>query len=81
MYATGTKTWHRGDQAADPLFTWVDDNVLDWPTYRTFIKLLDNYESGTGEAEVVTAEEERENRAFIDACMETKVSYIDSRVL
>lgn len=42
------------------------------------IRLLDNYESGTGKAEVVTPEEERENREFIDACMETKM--LDSRV-
>ena len=47
--------------------------MLQWPTYRTFIKLLDNYESGTGQAEVVTAEEEQENWAFINACMHTKV--------
>ena len=39
-----------------------------------FIKLLDNYETGTGVAEVVTAEEEQENWAFINACMQTKVS-------
>jgi hypothetical protein len=47
---------------------------LQWPTYKTFIKLLDNYETGTGVAEVVTAEEEQENWAFINACVQTKVS-------
>ena len=71
---TGTKTYHRRDQAEDPLFSWVDEEVLQWPTYKTFIKLLDNYETGTGVAEVVTPEEEQENWAFINACMQTKVN-------
>ena len=35
--------------------------------------LLDNYEASTGRDEEVTQEEVRENRAFIDAIMETKV--------
>jgi poly(U)-specific endoribonuclease len=69
----GTKTYHHRDKAEDPLFSWVDEEVLQWPTYKTFIKLLDNYETGTGVAEVVTAEEEQENWAFINACMQTKV--------
>lgn len=74
LFTTGTvRTWHPNDQAAEPLFTWVDDKVLDRPTYRTFIRLLDNYESSTGEAEEVTAKEEKENREFINACMNTEV--------
>ena len=68
-----TKTYHRRDNAPDPLFSWVDEAVLRRPTYHTFIKLLDNYEAGTGQAEVVTREEEQENWAFINACMTTKV--------
>ena len=70
----GTKTYHRRDQAEDPLFSWVDDEVLHRPTYRTFIKLLDNYETGTGVAEVVTEEEEQKNWAFINSCMDTEVA-------
>ena len=35
--------------------------------------LLDNYEAGTGANEEVTSEEIKENRAFIDAILETKV--------
>ena len=72
----GTKVYHRHDQAEEPLFTWVAEDVLERPTYRTFIKLLDNYETGTGVAEVVTAEEEQENWAFINSCMETKAQCI-----
>lgn len=74
LFTTGTvKKWQCDDLAADPLFTWVDEKVLDRPTFRTFKRLLDNYESARGEAEEVTAEEERENWEFIDACMDTKV--------
>ena len=72
---TGTKTYHCRDQAKDPLFSWVKEEVLRWPTYHTFIKLLDNYETGTGVAEVVTPEEEQENWAFLNSCMETKVTH------
>ena len=38
-----------------------------------FRQLLDNYEISTKDAENVTAEEEKENRDFIDAIMETSV--------
>ena len=38
-----------------------------------FQALLDNYQLECGEAEVVTWEEKKENRDFIDAIMETKV--------
>ena len=70
----GTKTYHHRDKAEDPLFSWVDKEVLKWPTYHTFIQLLDNYETGTGVAEVVTAEEKQENFAFLNCCMQTKVA-------
>ena len=38
-----------------------------------FISLLDNYETSTGTAETVTAQEQEENRLFLDAIMETDV--------
>ena len=38
-----------------------------------FVSLLDNYESCTDAAEVVTSEEVRESCDFIDAVMETAV--------
>lgn len=37
-----------------------------------FIALLDNYESETGQEEVVTQHEVRENQVFIDVIMETE---------
>lgn len=69
----GTKTYWRDDKAKDPLFTYVKEEVLRRPTYRSFIALLDNYETSTGEQEEVTPEEIRENRQFIDAICGTKV--------
>lgn len=36
-----------------------------------FISLLDNYESDTGEPEIVTPEEVAENHKFLDAIIQT----------
>lgn len=36
-----------------------------------FISLLDNYESDTGEPEIVTPEEEAENHKFLDSIIHT----------
>jgi poly(U)-specific endoribonuclease len=41
------------------------------PTYTAFFALLDNYSREVGVAEVVTAEERREEAAFLDAIMAT----------
>eukprot|EP00640_Fibrocapsa_japonica_P001075 CAMPEP_0113936370 /NCGR_PEP_ID=MMETSP1339-20121228/3302_1 /TAXON_ID=94617 /ORGANISM="Fibrocapsa japonica" /LENGTH=433 /DNA_ID=CAMNT_0000938829 /DNA_START=51 /DNA_END=1352 /DNA_ORIENTATION=+ /assembly_acc=CAM_ASM_000762 len=61
----------RGDAAPEPLFKFVSAEVLQRPTYRTFMRLLDNYEKNTGQAEVVTREELQENQAFLNACLDT----------
>lgn len=37
-----------------------------------FISLLDNYESDTGEPEIVTPEEVAENHKFLDAIIKTQ---------
>lgn len=77
----GLKSYWREDKAKEPLFSWVRDEVLRRPTFRTFVALLDNYEASTGRDEEVTQEEVRENRAFIDAIMETKVMKLAHRHL
>ena len=69
----GTKSYWRDDKAKDPLFTWVKDEALRRPTYKSFVALLDNYETSTGKQEVVTPEEIRENNTFIDNICATKV--------
>ncbi len=72
--ATGTKSYWRDDKAKDPLFTFVKEEVLRRPTFKSFVALLDNYETSTGLPEEVTPEEIAENRRFIDAIMTTKVT-------
>ena len=69
----GTKAYWRDDKAKDPLFTWVKDEALRRPTYKSFIALLDNYETSTGKQEEVTPEEIRENWTFINNICDTKV--------
>lgn len=61
------------DRAKDPLFAFVDDNVLKRDTYKAFIALLDNYESKTGVPEVVTKQEQQENWRFINLVFESDV--------
>ena len=60
-------------KAKDPLFTWMEDEALRRPTYKSFIALLDNYETSTGKQEEVTPEEIRENWTFINNICDTKV--------
>ncbi|KAJ8249956.1 hypothetical protein COCON_G00231720 [Conger conger] len=62
------------DHAHASLFSYVDEQKLkSIETYARFINLLDNYEMSTGTAETVTAQEEEENRLFLDAIMKTEV--------
>lgn len=44
-----------------------------WRVYfpAAFISLLDNYESDTGEPEIVTPEEVAENHKFLDSIIQT----------
>ena len=55
-----------GDVCSRPLFKKLDPAVLQRPTYKTFVKLLDNYSPFTGASEVVTADEVAENNAFLN---------------
>ena len=67
----GKKPYWREDKAGDPLFEHVDPEAFKRPTYRAFAALLDNYTAETGTAERVTAAERAEDRAFLEAVMET----------
>jgi len=67
----GKKPFWKGDEASDPLFTFVDKAALNRPTYQTFMALLDNYKAETGQAENVTATERREESAFLNAILQT----------
>merc|ERR1712119_71353 len=69
------------DNADDPLFTWVKAEVFERPTYKAFVKLLDNYVSDTGVAETVTAEEMAENMNFTNLVFESKPMQLAYRFL
>ncbi|PWA23096.1 hypothetical protein CCH79_00002439, partial [Gambusia affinis] len=64
------------DRAGLPLFTYVDENIFKKETFLAFISLLDNYESDTGEPEIVTPEEVAENHRFLDAIIQTRTMKI-----
>jgi hypothetical protein len=61
------------DTASQPLFTFVDEKALLRPTYAAFVVLLDNYIAITGQSEVVTEEEKKENINFLNLIMDTAV--------
>nr|XP_060634170.1 poly(U)-specific endoribonuclease-A-like isoform X2 [Anolis sagrei ordinatus] len=70
------------DSASEPLFCNVNEQRLkNTKTYSTFVSLLDNYETSTGMAEMVTSEEIAENNSFLDAVLETKVMKIAHQYL
>ncbi|XP_027516604.1 poly(U)-specific endoribonuclease-A-like isoform X1 [Corapipo altera] len=63
-----------GDNAVRHLFHNVNEGLLKTiKTFSTYISLLDNYETSTGVAEVVTPEEIAENNSFLDAILATEV--------
>ncbi|XP_016151444.1 uridylate-specific endoribonuclease B [Sinocyclocheilus grahami] len=69
------------DGAGLPLFTFVDENIFKKETFLAFISLLDNYESDTGEPEIVTPEEELENHKFLDSIIKTPTMKMAHRYL
>jgi len=67
----GKKPYWKEDKANEPFFASVDKNVFQRPTYKTFVALLDNYESQVGIEEVFSNEERQEVNAFLDAILQT----------
>lgn len=61
------------DQASQRLFASVQPSVFERPTFKTFLKLMDNYEARAGVAESVSSAEKSENSAFLDASLKTPV--------
>lgn len=60
------------DLAKNPLFYQVKEDKFSGDTYKTLIKLLDNYITRINTEEIVTAEEQQEIQAFIDAILPTE---------
>mmetsp|Transcript_33066 Transcript_33066/g.46946 ORF Transcript_33066/g.46946 Transcript_33066/m.46946 type:complete len:482 (-) Transcript_33066:114-1559(-) len=68
----GKKPYWKEDSAADPLFTRVNTREFQQrPTYRTFMALLDNYQSEVGISEEVTNCERVEIWTFLKTIMQT----------
>ncbi|NXQ62384.1 ENDUC protein, partial [Anthoscopus minutus] len=61
------------DTAAPRLFSYVSPDLLARPTFSRLLALLDNYEPRTGRGETETAEEQREQKEFLDAVLDTPV--------
>uniref|UniRef100_A0A8D0BRT0 Uridylate-specific endoribonuclease n=1 Tax=Salvator merianae TaxID=96440 RepID=A0A8D0BRT0_SALMN len=70
------------DSALEPLFHSVNEwRMKNIKTFSAFISLLDNYETSTGVAEIVTQEEIAENNHFLDAVLETEVMQLTHQYL
>uniref|UniRef100_A0A8C3IMJ2 Uridylate-specific endoribonuclease n=1 Tax=Chrysemys picta bellii TaxID=8478 RepID=A0A8C3IMJ2_CHRPI len=70
------------DSASEPLFRYVNEERLkSIKTFAAFVSLLDNYETSTGVAEVVTPQEMAENNRFLDAILETEVMKLTHQYL
>ncbi|XP_061438308.1 poly(U)-specific endoribonuclease-A-like isoform X2 [Rhineura floridana] len=70
------------DSASEPLFCSVNEGRLkNTETYSTFSSLLDNYETSTGVAELVTPQEMAENNHFLDAVLGTEVMKLTHQYL
>ncbi len=54
-------------------------NKLSAFMFAAFISLLDNYESDTGEPEIVTPEEVAENHKFLDSIIQTPTMKVPVR--
>jgi poly(U)-specific endoribonuclease len=61
------------DQAPEPLFAFVDPQMLQRPTYRALIQLLNNYIVDARAEETETDAEQAEITAFLDAVLPTDV--------
>ncbi|NWV26399.1 ENDUC protein, partial [Origma solitaria] len=61
------------DTEAGRLFSYVSPALLSRPTFSRLLALLDNYEPRTGRDEKETAEEQQEQKEFLDAALDTPV--------
>ncbi|KAM6100958.1 uridylate-specific endoribonuclease C-like [Pterocles gutturalis] len=71
---TAGETGAGTDYAPNRLFSRVaEQRLFSRPTFARFLALLDNYEAATGRPETVTAQEEEEEEAFLQAVLQTRV--------
>nr|CAG4649264.1 EOG090X04MD [Scapholeberis mucronata]SVE93564.1 EOG090X04MD [Scapholeberis mucronata] len=68
-----TKSGVTTDKAPLALFSQLPSDALNGPTIKALLALFDNYDSNCLNTEVVTAQEQAENTAFLDAILATTV--------
>lgn len=64
---------NHSDTAPEPLFSYIDEDVFDRPTFKAFRNLLDNYNATLGFSDNYTKTERNEMDIFINAIKETQV--------
>lgn len=65
------KSHHHYDNARRPFFSFVNEELFERPTYKSFLALLDNYTSEVGESDTVSYLERQENINFINDICDT----------
>jgi len=61
------------DCSPNPLFASVDESVFDIPVYKKLYALMNNYEKRVWIGEHKTAQEEQEEKEFMDIVMESEI--------
>lgn len=64
---------NHSDTAPEPLFTYIDEDVFERPTFKAFRNLLDNYNATLGYSDTYTKTERDEMEIFMLALKETQV--------
>ncbi|XP_063292946.1 uridylate-specific endoribonuclease [Pelobates fuscus] len=67
------KTGNKEDLCDEPLYKYVNEEILSRPTYKAFIELTNNYVRKTGTDEEYTPEEIKEQEHFLKEIMKTKL--------
>ncbi|KAG8585384.1 hypothetical protein GDO81_005007 [Engystomops pustulosus] len=66
-------TKEKDDLCEEPLYQYVNEEIFERPTYKSFISLLDNYDRRTGTDETYTEDEAAEQDIFLKEMMKTNV--------
>ncbi|CAH2224648.1 poly(U)-specific endoribonuclease [Pelobates cultripes] len=67
------RTGNKEDLCDEPLYKYVNEEILSRPTYKAFIELTNNYVRKTGTDEEYTPEEIKEQEHFLKEIMKTKL--------
>jgi len=68
-----TTAYSKNDQASEPLFSYVNPNLLSTATFAAYLDLMGTYDPTTTHAEHFTADDLSKQDAFLDAVFQTSV--------